>query len=130
MGSQKQANALVQVVNKIRRSQMKGDMPPELEASYRLKILAMSLPEVREQFEMVNAHTKFDRVKSPATMPQLNRIKELELALYGKRLTSWEDGLTFERASDRISKLAAERAARIAGVRSLEVFANSEGVTQ
>jgi hypothetical protein len=124
MGTQKAANALINIINTVHRERHLGVLTPQQVTDYTNKVLAMSLLEVRAEFKRVNAATGFNRDTSDATAAQRKRIRELELGVYGKIRTTWQTPLTFEQAHDYLTELAQLRSQTVAGIRNVETYAN------
>jgi ribonuclease D len=108
-GTQKQADTLVALFNRARRSNHEAVLTQEQEARLRAKVLEADLPTVRKMFDEVNAVLGFDRKRSRATSEQLKLLRALEVRRYGRALTGWRDGLSFEEAHKRIDSIGAHK---------------------
>jgi hypothetical protein len=125
MGSEKQAAALINLINGERRKNLKGHLNPQQVAEVTAKVLAMPLSEVRAEFDKLNAVTGFKRDTADATLAQRRRLSQLEIGVYGASRTTWTTALTFLEASDRITALIDTLSAMRAGVKGLEQHANA-----
>jgi hypothetical protein len=124
MGSKKQAESLIKIINSIRLDRMLGNLPADKTAAYTAQVLAMAQPQVQAEFDRYNAITGFS-VSEPATVDQRKLIARLETGVYGKPKTRWTEALSFVQAHELLDSLIAMRTEAAAGVRELETFANS-----
>lgn len=114
MGTQKQADTLLDLYRTYHRREGLPAPTPEVIEKFRAKVLAAPLGDVRAMFATVNGLLGFDRKTSPATVNQLAIVGRLEKALYGERRTTFLTALTYAEASTLIDELNAARAAKAA----------------
>jgi hypothetical protein len=108
-GTPRQARALVTTYNAARKRLGKFPLTLTEEAEVTAWCLSATLPDIRAKFELLNAVTGFDRLTSEATTEQRRRISQLEVGLYGRRVTNFTRQMTFQEASDFIETLATTR---------------------